>query len=108
MIRMKVVKWVAAGAIALGAVPAIALAAHAKHVTAAASPVKLVSAIQPAKSTRTATKKLTSSTVKKATHSTRQTKARRSKARKHVTHRSTTHRSTTRHTTKKSTSKKTH
>ena len=47
MIRMKLVKWMAASAIAIAAVPAIGLARHASHVSAAPVSADVTTSVTP-------------------------------------------------------------
>jgi hypothetical protein len=105
MIRLSIVKWVAAGALALAAVPAIGWAMHSNHVSAAAPDTKLV---HPASATVTKKTSAThhASTAKKVTHHAKGKHVRKS-SRKH-TSKHAKHHTTRHHTAKKSTAKKTH
>ena len=102
MIRSKIVKWVAAGTIALAAVPAIGWAVNARHVPTTAAPAKLVTSAKPAVASKVSASRHTShakpatkhathkkTTTKHATHRKSTHHAKRAPARKHTRHHST-------------------
>lgn len=113
MIRSKMLKWVAAGALAVAVVPAIGMARHSHTVAASVTPT----ALTPVKHTLAAKGKSTTSKLvshKKATPS-KLTSHKKVTPAKHVTHKkSTSHatsarsskHSTKHHVAKKSSSKK--
>jgi hypothetical protein len=94
VISMKIVKWLAASAIALSTVPAIGLARHASHVSAGPALAAVTTATPAAESTRVVKHPVTKAKIKHR--------------RKHKA-KSRAHKATKSHKTKnKSTKKKVH